>query len=73
MIKNAIIILTVIVSILAIVLALSYAITESEKIECYKLQKQAKEFKNYGFYITKNQDIQCNKIHKIIINTKILK
>jgi hypothetical protein len=51
---------------------------EFDKVECYKLQKQAEEYKNFmysetnpgGFYITEDDKEMCD-FYRIIINAPV--
>jgi len=51
---------------------------ELDKVECYKLQKQAEEYKNFmysetnpgGFYITEDDKEMCD-FYRIIINAPV--
>jgi len=61
----------------AFLIAMDKALDAQEKVECYRLQEQAEQYKNFlypenefGFYITELEKQMCDH-HNITINANI--
>ncbi len=46
--------------VVAIFVLADYSLTQDQKLECRKLQDQARTFSGQGFYITEGEKAQCD-------------
>lgn len=62
--------IVVIAALYGFFVALSHGVSKQEVVECYKLQKQSKDFADAGFYITTWQKGMCDS-HGMSINAPV--
>lgn len=60
----------VIAALYVLAVAFSYGIAKQEVVNCHKLQRQAKDFADAGFYITAWQKGMCDS-HGMSINAPV--